>query len=468
MAEEGLGEVVRGVTWIGLGSMISNLGKFVYWIVVARLVDASEVGYATTAASIAGAASSLASLGLGVAVLRELPVMGARALSSALLAAVLAGCMASIFALPFSSTYPGFGPYISVAMAMIVLGILLLVVSNALIAAGLYRQVFISNVLSVATRLVVGICAVLAGFKGLGIAVSFLAAQFVMLLYSMLAVVSRVGLSAPRLGDLVEVARVGLSNYPLLLSDQLLLYASTPLVALFSGAPRAVGELYLSLMILLVVTSLPSIMASVGLPVSVRGSDVLDHALRLGGAVAIPFSVFMWAAPGLVLGVISGELAGSRVLAYLSLSTLPLVALRVAALRLTLEKKLRRLLAAGLARLAILVMASALLAPLMEGEGVALAYLLSCLAPLPLVASFLNLNTAYRLAVAQLAPLPPAILLAHHFTPPLTAIAAATLSLILVLSLGVTSVRELARLAVMVLHSLGLWREVSSTHPENQ
>ena len=95
-------------------------------------------------------------------------------------------------------------------------------------------------------------------------------------------------MSAPRLGDLVEVARVGLSNYPLLLSDQLLLYASTPLVALFSGAPRAVGELYLSLMILLVVTSLPSIMASVGLPVSVRGSDVLDHALRLGALSPSP------------------------------------------------------------------------------------------------------------------------------------------------------------------------------------
>ena len=453
MAEEGLGEVVRGVTWLGLGSVVANLGGFVFWVVVARLAGTVEVGYATTAASIAGAVSSLAGLGLGVAVLRELPARGAGAFSSAMLAALVAGCCAAALALPFSSTYPGFSPYIPLVMAMIVLGISTPVAVNALVAAGLYRQVFTSNLLSVAARLVAGVCMVLSGLGGLGVAAAYLAAQLASLSYSALVVARRIGLDAPRPGDLAEVVRVGLSNYPLILSDQLLLYASTLLVALFSGAPRAAGELYLSLMILLVVASLPTMMASVGLPVSVRRGDVLGHALRLGGAVSIPLSVFMWAAPGLVLGLISGELAGSRLPAILSLATLPLVALRVAASRLTLEKRLRRLLAAGLARLATLVAASSLLA-FMGSEGVALAYLASCLAPLPLVLSFLDRRVMAMLALAQLAPLPPAILLASHIGPLPAAIAAAGLSLGLMLGLRVTSVGELARLAVMALHSL--------------
>ena len=449
-----LGEVIRGTTWIALGSAAFNLGGLIFWMVVGRLAGAIDIGYATTAASLAGAIAALTNPGLSIAVLREMPLKGGRALSSALTLSLIVGAVSALLALPFSRTYPNFDPYIPIVMSMVLIGMISAASTSALVASQLYEYVFATSVTAVIARLVVGVLTLLWGLGGYGVVLAYLAAQLANLSLSTTIVATRIRVVRPTIRDSLELLKTGLSNYPLMLSDSLLLYAGTLSVALLSQVPEEAGAFYMSLMILLVTASVPRIMAGVGLPVSVRGGDVLDHAFRIGGAVAVPLAVFMWSAPSLVIGLISRELAELQVLTYLTLALVPQVALIVAASKLNAEGKLRELLGMGVIRLVTLIAAAVLLAPTLGSAGTALAYLASTLTPIPVTLHYLDLSVMSRLLVAQVAALPVAYITALLAGQLPAAIIASTISLALIVALRVTEPGEIIGIAKMSVDSL--------------
>lgn len=67
--------------------------------------------------------------------------------------------------------------------------------------------------------------------------------------------------------------KVGLSNYPQVLSTQLIVSAGVVLVALLTGSPEGTGVFYMSLMIAAALTAVPGTMALMSLPVMVRTEE---------------------------------------------------------------------------------------------------------------------------------------------------------------------------------------------------
>ncbi len=143
------------------------------------------------------------------------------------------------------------------------------------------------------------------------------------------------------------------------------------------------------------------------------------------GLVA-PLAAVLAAAPRGVLGLLGPRYAGgSQILLVFSLSIIPVAGLSLASTRLNAEARFHRLLAAGLARLGLLLALVALLAGSLGLLGVAAAYTVSSLAGLLLAAppsllrvvglSFLVYGGASLLGRASLlagAPWPAAVLAA--------------------------------------------------------
>ena len=188
--------------------------------------------------------STMLNLGLSYAMLREIPVRGSKAFSSGLLIAILLGLLGSLIVIytPLSSLYTGFSSY---ALLAIVMTILSMVSLNTLVAMGMVREYFLVVLASNIARIAVGIPLILIGYEGLGAAFGMLLAFIVASTASLALSVRRLGLAAPRRGDLAEILRIGASNYPISLSPALV-SGGVVAAAILTRDPEAAGVIYIS------------------------------------------------------------------------------------------------------------------------------------------------------------------------------------------------------------------------------
>lgn len=402
----GFDDVVRGSMWLFLSGVVVNLSGLVFWLVSSRLAGASGVGYAASAVSISGLVSTLLNLGLSYSMLREIPVRGSRAFSSGLLIAILLSLLGSIVALytPLSNLYPGFSGYVFLAIAMTILSMISLVSLPAMVALNMARAYFLVNLFSQVVRISIGVPLVMLGFGGFGAALGMLSASIVSSTGS-LAIVARVlGLSRPCLGDLLEVLRIGVSNYPLTLSSALV-SGGVIAAGILTGDPGAAGVTYISLMISQALGLIPSSIASASLPAMMRGAspEIPGFGAYLSASLVLPIAVGIGVSSRSVLSLLGSDFSSHwGVLSILSLSALPYAAVINSLSRMNWERSLARLAIIGIASLAVLALLSPILAGLAGVEGVAIAYLASSIAPLPLLKG-VDLGSILKLTAIQLA-----------------------------------------------------------------
>ncbi|GAB6148706.1 lipopolysaccharide biosynthesis protein [Stetteria hydrogenophila] len=405
LAGGGLAEVVRGSVWVTAGSLAVTLGGLVFWLASGRVAGAEAVGYATTAFSAAGVLSSLANLGLNYAALRWVPVRRARAYGAVLLLAVALGSAAALASPVFAGLYGGgFTRYVPLVLALTVAGLAANASLSTLIAAGRARAVFAVNTLGALVKVGVGVSLALAGLGGYGLALGILSSQLASAALSTALAAAAVGLALPALRDLVDAVRVGASNYPLVLSTQLLASAGVVLIAALTGDPGETGVFYIALMATLALSMIPASMALVSLPVMVRSRDygVAGESLRLGAALVLPLAVAVGLAPHLTLSLVNPDFArGAGALGALTLSVVPLAYIQNAVSKLNGEGRLREVLAIGAVRLAALTGLTLALAPRLGAAGAALAFLASTLAPTPIAARALSPAWPLKLLAAQ-------------------------------------------------------------------
>lgn len=401
----GLSEVVRGSFWLISGSIIVNLGALVFWIISGKIAGAEAVGYATTAFSISIMLASLGNLGLDYAVLREVPVKGAKAYFSSLILALALGLTVSLLAILFGGVYGGFTQYIPLIICLTVISIITYVSVFALTASLNPKYVFITNIASTMIKLSTVLAFILLGLGGYGIILAILMSQIVGFTLSTFLAVRILGLARPYMEDIKEVLRIGISNYPQMLSTQLIVSAGIVLIALLTSIPENTGTFYIALMIVMALITIPNAMATMSLPVMVKtkNHNLASESLRLGGGFVLPIAVAIAVTSKEFLSLINPEFqSGYMVLTLLTFSIIPYAAILTAISKLNSQKKLWEILLIGIVRLATLILLIIVLTPYFGIFGAALAYLASTLTPIPLVKNVIPLYNLAKLLMVQI------------------------------------------------------------------
>lgn len=446
--EEAFAEVVRGSFWLVLGNLIVSLGGLVFWLFSGRVAGAEAIGYATGAFSLAMMLSSLGNLGLNYAVLREVPEKGARAYTSALTLALILGAVIASLSILFTGMYGGIASYIPLIYLLTISILITLVSTHTLIAALRAKHVFTVNTISTTVKILVGLSLALIGMGGYGLLLGILSAQIVALAASTILALAAVGFARPRMEDLVDTLKIGASNYPQILSNQLVVSAGVVLIALLTGSPRDTGVFYVALMIALGIAVIPGSMASISLPVMVKNKNygIADESLRIGAAIVLPLAVAIGLDSREVLGIINPDFTvGALTLTILTLAIIPQAIVLNGISKLNSEKNLRRVLGVGIVRLATLLILTILLVPNLGILGASIAYLGSAITPIPLFSKILYLKDSVKLIITQVSLLG-MIPFTKLIGPHITAIIGVTLSLVILLKMEILRVKDIINL----------------------
>ncbi|MCD6488211.1 MAG: oligosaccharide flippase family protein [Desulfurococcales archaeon] len=376
--EKHVEDTVAGGTWIFLGNLTVSLTGFVFWVVVAKLVGAESIGMASMVVSSASIAATLTSASMNLAVIREFAVKEFQVFTSTLLLAVLTGCLASSISLPLIG---GLG-YSRLAVHTLLLAFLTVIsvpLTSSLIGLERFREYFTAVAAGSIAKLSMGVALALLGLGFLAPLIGYIAYLLTASITALaiLTTLTSMRLAYPSREDLKSLTVLTLSNYPYMISNQLLTMLSVYIFAYLVREAAPTGILYISMMIALAITAIPNSLLSAALPIGTRRNvDPFSDSLRIGLALATPVVVAVIAAPRTILMLINPELVeGADTLRILMLSIAPLAALTASITKLNKEKNTKMLTVVGVARLTLLI---ALLVPLTKTLGItgaATAYL---------------------------------------------------------------------------------------------
>jgi O-antigen/teichoic acid export membrane protein len=416
--EEHVEETIAGGTWLFLSTIVVALMGFIFWFLVARLAGAKVLGITSAIVSSAGIATTLASAGMNLAVVREVAAKGSSAFTSSMALASALALIAGAVSVPLVKGI-GYGSLVALAFIMAFLSVLYIPLSSALLGVEEFRGYFLVVLLASTAKLAVGLGLVYMGLKLLGPILGYLSFPLAGILASLPLVLLRLKpkFNSFNLKAFKDVASLTLSNYPFAVSGALMTSLSVYIFAYLVREAVPTGILYVSLMIVLVISAIPGSMLNAALPIGTRrSSDPFSEDLRLGLSLALPIAALVMAAPRLTLKLMNPSLvSGSTALRILALSIVPISVVGAVIRRLNKEGRRKEIAALGGILLASLLV---LIVPLTRRfgiEGASIAYLLAYTVPLPLalklmpeaIKSSIELWMAYALIdlIAYLVPL---------------------------------------------------------------
>ncbi len=390
-------EVVAGGSLLFLSSITISASGLIYWFIISRVLGVDSVGVISSLTSAAGLSTALVSAGLPIAALREFAARGRGALKPALITSLGIAAFSGVLAYGLSLKLGGEASNLTWFSAILAsLTVASIPLAQALVGLGMFGNYFKTALTASVAKLIVGTApltiattlqAPLTGY------LSYPAAVIATATYYMLrepgsrrnAVRDGVIGGGALAHEVKELIKLSYSNYPFMLSTQVMTVLSVYGFAVATGRMFGTGVLYLSLMIVTVIASIAGSLLTASLSVGVRRDyDPFTNALRVGLGLTTPVAVTVSAAPAIYLMILNPELVtGALTLTILALSIPPSLAVTAAIMKLNKENNQRKLTALGLTRLATLI--AGLTVGIRWGtEGVAAAYLLSNITPLPL------------------------------------------------------------------------------------
>ncbi len=389
-------EVVAGGSLLFLSSLTISSAGLIYWFIISRVLGVDSVGIISSLTSAAGLATALTSAGLPIAALREFAARGRYALKPALITSLTIAALSGVLAYGLSLKLGGEAGNLTWFPAVLSsLTVTSIPLAQALVGSGMFSEYFKTTLTASITKLIIGTAplaiaaTLLTPLTGY---LSYPAAVIAAVTYYIIRKASsrnKAGESRISKGALVqevkELVKLTYSNYPFMLSTQVMTVLSVYGFAVATGRMFGTGVLYLSLMIVLVISSITGSLLTASLSVGVRRDyDPFTNALRVGLGLTTPIAVTVSAAPTLCLMILNPKLVtGALTLSILALSIPPSLTITAAIMKLNKQNNHRKLTEIGLTRLTTLIIA--LITGVNYGtEGVAAAYLLSNITPLPI------------------------------------------------------------------------------------
>ncbi|OYT50330.1 MAG: hypothetical protein B6U73_04310 [Desulfurococcales archaeon ex4484_204] len=440
MLRRDVAEAVTGGTWLFLGNIVISVTGFVFWVVVARIAGIEAVGVATSVFSAATLFAILPSAGLNIAVMREVAAEGFPAYGAALAVSVMLGTVSALLAIP-AVTVLGYGGFAGVAAALAALSVASIATTQGLLGFERFSGFFTAVTAGSLAKLAVGVAAALAGLGALSVLIGYLAYFLVAIAASLLIALTSAA-SPLRVRGLGTILKLTYSNYPFVISGQLITMLNVYMFAYLVGEAPLTGILYIAFMVMLTVFAVPNALISASLPIGIRrGSDPFSDTLRISLGVVTPIVALVLAAPAAILHLINPALVtGSSALKILVLAIAPMTALIAGLMRLNKEGRMADVAVLGAVRLALLVATLPILAKSYGLEGAAASFLTANIAPLPLLIAkhgirarelAITWSTHALIALLSLAPIPTPVLAAASLV-----IATLVTHLLKVLTLG--------------------------------
>jgi O-antigen/teichoic acid export membrane protein len=370
--------------------------NWIFWLIISKLTDASEIGQATVIYSFALLFATLAQLGLEYPLLKKSMSQG----SSILVYALAIETMITLILVPILYFIVSSSINQSIASAYTWIGLSLFVLTSigfvakfSLLGISDARNVLIWDIMGTASKFVLGIGLVYMGWGAFGILVSFV-------IYSLVITAATLALSLKKIGrreqkyiewhwdELLQVIREALMNTPAKFSRLVILSLSIVMLGFFGISDAEIGIFYMTMMISIVIASLASSISYTVIPASSQAkTDLTEGSLRIGLSFTSPLITALAVAPAYILSLLGQEYTlGGASLFMLSIGILPSIIVMNSVSKFNNSNESQKIIVMGSVQVAAFLILFVVLVPAYGIFGAAvsifIAYLASALPPL--------------------------------------------------------------------------------------
>ncbi len=453
-------KVFRHGTRFTLGVMVFNIGNLLYWFILRLFMSFNELGYAVTLLSTASLVSVLISPGLIISILRNISVKGLRTYLAAIIISAIALLPGGVLEyILLSKTFTGLYEYFTVVLAITALMCFFITGVYGLMGLELSWNVAITYSLFTVLRILLTVLLAKAGLGVNAVLYGTLLAYVMAVVYANTGIMRNINNTVlPSIKDVKDTLLLGIANYPYTISTQTYYSIGALIVAYSLGNPEITGKYYFLLILLIVLQSIPIMYLNAALPVAVKLGErkLIEHTMKkiavLVSLVATPIAV----SPLLVSKILVGEhIASPLAIQLVPLAAIPVTIFVTVLMYYNYLYRLISTLIVGLLRITSFVLMAIVLSPYYGLTGVSASILASNILPVAtskLMSLELSLADVSKIFLVQLG-----VTLAFSLTPIPEVVKLATSPLVLLLlliSLGLTSIKELREITVAVASSL--------------
>jgi O-antigen/teichoic acid export membrane protein len=364
--------------------------NWIFWLIISKLTDASEIGQATVIYSFALLFATLAQLGLEYPLLKKSMSQG----SSILVYALAIETMITVILVPILYYIVSSNINQSIASAYTWIGVSLLVLTSigfvarfSLLGLSDAKNVLIWDIMGTASKFVLGISLVYMGWGAFGILVSFV-------IYSLVITVATLALSLKKIhsreqkyvdwhrDDFLQVIREALMNTPAKFSRVVILSLSIVLLGFFGISDAEIGIFYMTMMISIVIASLASSISYTVIPASSQAkTDLTEGSLRIGLSFTSPLITALAVAPAYILSLLGQEYTlGGSSLFVLSIGILPSIIVMNSVSKFNNSNDSQKIVVTGSVQVAAFLILFVILVPVYGIFGAAVSILVAYLA----------------------------------------------------------------------------------------
>jgi O-antigen/teichoic acid export membrane protein len=309
--------------------------NWIFWLIISKLISASEIGQASVIFSLVLLFSTLSQLGLEYPLLKKSASHG----SSIVVSSLAIEAIITIILIPVlyyvgstDAYHSSASSFVWISIGLLVFMSLGFVVRFALLGISDARNILIRDIIGTASKFIVGLVLVSLGFGALGILLSFLFYNLVITISGLTLVLKKFRIT--KYADMrwhsdtfLQLVREALVNTPAKYSrfGVLILSMSIVFLGVFGISDAEIGIFYMTTMISLVIGSLASSISYAVIPASsLAKSDLTDGSLRIGLSLTSPLISALAVVPAYILSMIGPEYtSGGSALFILSVSILP-------------------------------------------------------------------------------------------------------------------------------------------------
>lgn len=318
-----------------LDLVLISATNWIFWIIVSKLIPASEIGQASVIYSLVLLFSTLSQLGLEYPLLKKSISHG----SSILVSSLAIEAIATIILIPVlyyvgstDAYHSSASSFVWISIGLLVFMALGFVTRFALLGVSDARNILIRDIIGTASKFVLGLGLVSIGFGALGILLSFLIYNLVITILGLTLVLKKFRIT--KYADIqwhsdtfLQLVKEALVNTPAKFSrfGMLILSMSVVLLGVFGIGDAEIGIFYMTTMISIVIGSLASSISYAVIPASsLAKSDLSDGSMRIGLSLTSPLISALAVVPTYILSMLGSEYtSGGSALFILSVSILP-------------------------------------------------------------------------------------------------------------------------------------------------
>lgn len=367
--------------------------NWIFWLIVSKLIPASEIGQASVVYSLVLLFSTLSQLGLEYPLLRKSVSHG----TSILVSSLAIEAIVTIILIPVLYYVGSTDAYHSSASSFVWISIGLLVFMSlgfvtrfALLGTSDARNVLIRDIIGTASKFVLGLGLVSVGFGALGILLSFLVYNLVITISGLTLVLKRFRIT--KYADIqwhsdtfLQLVKEALVNTPAKFSrfGMLILSMSVVLLGVFGISDAEIGIFYMATMISIVIGSLASSISYSVIPASsLAKSDLTEGSMRIGLSLTSPLISALAVVPTYILSMLGPEyISGGSTLFILSICILPSIIVMNSISKFNNSNESRKIIVIGCIQFAAFLISFMIFVPLYGIFGAAasifVAYLIS-------------------------------------------------------------------------------------------